>query len=375
MEDELILDDSSLFLSEEEFAAATGEETPKGEKNETTEIDVDNLFMTSSESVSSEEKDKGQEDTKTEEAEKKPNKNSNSPNTYSSLANALKVEGILSELDDDFIQSIDSAQGFAEAIEKQVESRLESNQKRVLEALNNNVDVEEVKQYEGTINYLNSITDEVLKAEDEQGEELRKRLIYQDYINRGFSKERAVKEVNKSIDSGNDIEDALDALESNKEHYNSSYERLIKEAKEEAEREKKALKKETEQLQKSVLETETPFGGSVKLDKSTRKMVLDNISKPIHQDDKGNYYTALQKYQKENKNEFLHKVGVIFTLTDGFKNMDKLIKGAAKAEAKKTMSELEKVIQNSNSFLGGSLSLMGGSEVDSESYQGWTLDA
>lgn len=373
MEDELILDDSSLFLSEEEFAAATGEETPKEEKNETTEIDVDNLFMTSSESVSSEEKDKGQEDTKTEEAEK-AKQNSNSPNTYSSLANALKVEGILSELDDDFIQSIDSAQGFAEAIEKQVESRLESNQKRVLEALNNNVDVEEVKQYEGTINYLNNITDEVLKAEDEQGEELRKRLIYQDYINRGFSKERAIKEVNKSIDSGNDIEDALDALESNKEHYNSSYERLIKEAKEEAEREKKALKKETEQLQKSVLETETPFGGNVKLDKNTRKMVLDNISKPIHQDDKGNYYTALQKFQKENKNEFLHKVGVIFTLTDGFKNMDKLIKGAAKAEAKKTMSELEKVIQNSNSFLGGSLNLMGGSEVDKESYQGWTLD-
>ena len=58
-----------------------------------------------------------------------------------------------------------------------------------------------------------------LSDESEKGEKLRKDLIYQDFLNRGYSKERATKEVQKSLNAGTDIEDARESLKSNKEFF------------------------------------------------------------------------------------------------------------------------------------------------------------
>ena len=78
-----------------------------------------------------------------------------------------------------------------------------------------------VKQYENTINYLESIQEDAINDEGKDGENLRKQLIFQDFINRGFSEERANREVTKSFNSGNDIEDAKEALAGNKEFFKS----------------------------------------------------------------------------------------------------------------------------------------------------------
>jgi len=76
--------------------------------------------------------------------------------------------------------------------------------------------------------------------------------------------------------------------------------------------------------------------------KQTRQKIYDNIAKPIYKDpETGNYYTALQKYQKENNNDFIKNMGIVYTLTDGFKNMDGLIKGKLNKEMKKGFKELE----------------------------------
>ena len=56
-------------------------------------------------------------------------------------------------------------------------------------------------------------------------------MIFQDFINRGYSKERASREVKKSLDSGTDIEDANEALKSNKEFFKDKYNELINDAK------------------------------------------------------------------------------------------------------------------------------------------------
>ena len=77
--------------------------------------------------------------------------------------------------------------------------------------------------YEKTLNILNSIKEEDVNAETEDGENLRRQLIYQDYINRGFKPERAKKEADKSVDNGTDKEDALEALESSKDYFKSEY--------------------------------------------------------------------------------------------------------------------------------------------------------
>ena len=368
------IDIENIFMvdSEETEEQLTPEqkEAKDKEKNNITELNEDELFPESVESVGNEDKNKQVEENADDS--KKQKNNSTSPNTYSSLALALKNDGILSELDEKEIEAVNDAETLAIAIEKQVESRLEESQKRIKLALDNDVDPSEIRKFEKTIGFLNTVTEEAIKDEGEDGEKLRQQLIYNDYINKGFSPERASKKVQQSFNAGTDIEDAIDALESNKEHYSEAYQELIDEAKTTAENNKKAIKKEAEELQKLILDTETPFG-DLKLTKELRKQIYDNVNKPIYKDDKGNYLTAIQKYQSENKKDFMHKLSVIFTLTDGFKDMNKLIKGAAQRESRKSLKEMEHVLATSKMFSDGNLELMGGRD-DVESFSGLRLD-
>jgi len=205
---------------------------------------------------------------------------------------------------------------------------------------------------------LDSLKDANVEDESEAGETLRKQLIFQDYVNRGFTKERAEREMTKSFTAGTDIEDAKEALIGNKDYFKSSYKGLVDVAKAEENTKLTAKQKQTEEFKKALLDTEEVFEG-VKLDKATRQKVFDNITKPIFKDKDGEYYTAIQKFEMENGPEFIKKLGVIFTLTDGFKNLDGLIKGKVAKETKKTLRELESTLRNTQAN-GGALEFASG---------------
>jgi hypothetical protein len=367
-----LFDENSLFGSDEEIQETPPEQKEKEDKDKTTEDDInpDDLFS-NPEGVGSEEdnQEKETEDTTSEKGGTSPK-----TNFYSSIASALKDEGILPDLDDEVVNNVKSPEDFAEAIEKQIQSKFDERQKRIDAALNANVEPDEIRQYEGTLNYLDSIKDEHVSDESEKGEELRKRLIFQDFINRGYSKERASREVKKSFDSGTDIEDAKEALESNKEYFNNQYQELIKEAQEEIKADKERSKKEAEQLKKSMLEDKEIFEG-ITLDKATRQRAFDNITKPIYKTKDGEYLTAIQKYETENPVEFRKYLSVLFTMTDGFKNLDNVIKGKVKKEVKQSLRELEHRLSSSSRPLGNPR-YVGLGDDDKESYlgKGWKLD-
>jgi len=67
------------------------------------------------------------------------------------------------------------------------------------------------------------------------------------------------------------------------------------------------------------------FLGSLKIQKDLRQKSFDNITKPVHKMKDGRMVTAIQKYESENPVDFLKNLSILFTLTDGFKNVDKLI--------------------------------------------------
>ena len=115
---------------------------------------------------------------------------------------------------------------------------------RIDAALQADIEPDEIRRYELTLAGLDSIKEEHLSDETERGEKLRKNLIYQDFRNRGYSEARAKREVEKSFNAGTDIEDAKEALESNKEYFSSQYQDLIKEAQEETKAEQERQKKE-----------------------------------------------------------------------------------------------------------------------------------
>ena len=341
-------------------------EEKKEEKETTEEVDTDNLFP---ESVGSEEKEnKEKEDTT-------PEGDGTSPKTdfYSSIAKALKEDGIFPDLDDDTINGIKDPEGFAEAIKKQISAGLDETQKRVNDALEVGVDPNAVQYFERAISQMEGIKEEDITNE-ETGENLRKQLILRDFMNKGYSKERAEREVKKSLDAGTDVEDAKESLEEIKKHLHKQYDDLIKAAQEEARKDEEQRKKDIEDLKNSMLDDKDVFG-DLKVDKATRQKALDAVSKPVWKDpETGDYYTALQKYEKENKLDFLKYVGLIFTLTDSFKSLDGLVKEKQKKEARKGISALEKVINSTQRGSDGNLEYVTGVN-DKESYLGkFTLD-
>ena len=321
----------------------------------------------------------GNEDNENKGKEPSSSKEGTSPNNknfYSSIASALKEDGIFPDIDDESLAKIKTPEDFAEMFENQVQAKLDEKQQRIDKALNYGVELTDIQKFESTIDYLDKITEDIISEESEQGENIRRQMIYNDFINRGYSKERAEREIKKSFDSGSDIEDAKEALQSNKEFYKKSYDKLVNEAKLEAENTNKQMKEDSEKLKNSILNDSKVFG-DLQIDTTTRRKVLDNISKPVYKDpNTGKLLTAIQKYEAENKLDFIKNVGLLYTLTDGFKNLDSLVNSKVKKETKKAMRELENTINNTSRYSDGNLKFVSGVSDDNESYigNGFSLD-
>lgn len=365
-----ILDEDALSLFNNVEETETPEEETTEEENketkETTEIDPEGMFGGQSESVGSERDNEEQEDTLSEGDGTSPK----NPDFFSSIAEAFAEEGILPNLDEETIKGIKTPEDFRKAIDEYLKSELDEQQRRVAEALDNNVEPDTIKYYEGMLSYLDSINENILSDNGSQGEQLRQRLIFQDYINRGFSKERAEKAVLKSFKNGTDVEDARDSLSGCKDFFNTKYKEVLKEAQEEREAIIEQDKQRAKNLKDTIFNDSKKLFGGLDLDKSTKQKIVDNIAKPQFRDDKtGQYFTALQQYEREHTDDFLAKVGLLFTLTDGFKSLDKLVGSKVKKGIKKGLRDLENKINNTSRDSYGNLQFASGVN-DEESYLG-----
>lgn len=372
--DNMMTGEEAAALFDPESNKEETEETPSENPNEnkeenkgTTEvIDVDTLFTDKPESVGSED-NKEQEGTSSKEG--------TSPNFYSSIAKTFAEDGVFQDLNDEALSKVNDAESFIDLMEKQIQSKLDEKQRRIDEALNAGIEPTQVQKFESNMKVLNSITDEAISEEGEKGENLRKNIIYEDYIQKGFSKERAIKAVERSITAGTDIEDAKEALQSCKDQVTKAYNDAVKEAKEEKANEEKELREQAEALKKSILSDKKPFG-DLELDKNTRQRVFDAISKPVFTDpETGDKLTAIQKFEADNHNDFMKYVGLTYVLTDGFKSLDGLVKSKVKKEIGKGLKELEHTLNNTARNSNGTLKFASGVDSDPESaFKRFTLD-
>ena len=366
----------NLFTEYDDTNEGAGPDDNKPDETEqnTTEVNVDTetLFTDEPESVSSDEDSEDEEGTKSD----KDKSDSPKKNFYSSIAKALKEDGVFPDLDDESLKSIVNPEDFAAIVEKQIQQKLDDKQKRIDEALTVGVEPTEIKKYENSISYLKSITEDAIKNEAAEGEQLRKQLIFQDFINRGYSKERATREVQKSLNTGTDIEDAKEALQSNLDYFTEEYEDLINDAKEAQKAADAAKAAQMENLKTTILSADKTFT-DIQINQATRQKIFDNIAKPVYTDEKtGEKLTAIQKYERDNRVDFLKNISMVFTLTDGFKNFDGLIKNKVRKELNKGIKELEHTINNTSRTTNGSLNFVSGASEDNESFigKGWSLD-
>jgi len=283
---------------------------------------------------------------------------------YSSIASALKNDGIFpDEFTDEEINAVNSPEDFGELFEKAIEKRMDAAQQRIDKALRNGVEPDAIRSYEQTLGYLSSISDDAISAEGDEGEALRSRLIYNDLVNRGYSHEKALREVEKSLKSGSDIDDAKDALSALISFYTNSYDELQKQAEDNARAAREQRKKDGEAFRKLVLEDDIKIGES-SLDKRTRQQIFDAVSKPVWKDpDTGALLTKVQKFQKEHPMEFLKQIGMWFVLTSEGKNFDGLVNEQVRAEKNKGIRELERKINSTSFGPDGSLKYMSGNQI------------
>ena len=362
--------------TQEEDTTSTPDQTEKKTNKEiktTEDVDPETLFEEKQpESVGSGKKQEGMEDTV-------PDKESDgtSPNNfYSSIANALAVDGIFPNLNEEAVKKAVDAESFSALIEEEINARLDEKQQRISKALENGVEPTDIRKYENTLKYISSLTDANIAAETEEGEQLRRNLIYQDFLNKGMTAAKAQKLTERTINAGTDVEDAKEALLSNKEFFTAEYNRLLQEAQEDADAEKADRQKQAQQLQSSLMKDKQLLG-DIELSNDIRKKAFDALVKPIYKDpETGEYLTALQKYESEHRSDFLKYTSLLFTLTNGFKDFDSFAKGKVKKEMKKGLRDLEQTLNNTRRATDGSLRMVTNQKEDPESFftKGMHLD-
>ena len=359
---------------EEEVNTSDSDNKKQKEKDKTTEvINPEDLFEDKTpESVGSGKDNEGKEDTAPDN-----NADGTSPNNfYSSIANACAVDGIFPNLDDETIKKAVDAESFSNLIEAEIKARFDEKQKRISQALENGVEPTDIKNYEATLNYINTITDAAIAEESEKGEKLRYSLIYQDFINKGMTPDKAKKFADRPVDAGTDVEDAKEALLSNKEFFTGAYNKMLQEAQQKADEEKAEREKNAKELEKSLMKDKQLFG-DMEISNDIRKKAFDSIAKPVYKDpETGDYMTAIQKYESEHRAEFLKYTGLIFAMTNGFKDFDSFAKGKVKKEVKKGLRELEQTLNNTRRNNDGSLRMVTNQKDDPNSFisKGMKLD-
>lgn len=349
---------------------AVATEENNEENNETAEVDFSNLFGETPESVGSGESEKAGGASASEDDLGTPR-----DNLFSSIAQALKDEDVFPGLSDDTIKNIQDADALKKLFEDELSKRFDERQRRIEQALNSGATPDEVQQYQADLNIANWLSSrenyDAITKEGEEGDTLRKQVMYQDYVNRGFPHERAVKMIERSFNDGTELEDAKEAFQACKDFYTKrlkSYEDnlSVREQQKKAEDEK-----HFESLKKHILDTENFYGG-VQVDKSVRQKAYEALTKPVYKDEQGNYLTLLQQYQKEHPIEFMENVAMMYSLTDGFKNVDKLTKKQINAGIKKGFAEVASVLNTTKRNGDGSLNLAN-SAPDLDERSNWTL--
>lgn len=368
-EDNEVVDESTKTEEEEVIDTPDSKDDKSKEKNKTTEVvDPETLFEEETpESVGSGKDKEGKEDTVTDEGSDGTSPNDN---FYSSIANALAVDGIFPNLDDETVKKAVDAETFSDLIEAEVNARFDEKQQRIAKALENGVEPTDIKKYESTLDYINKITDAAIAEESEKGEQLRYNLIYQDFLNKGMSADKAKKYTDRTINAGTDVEDAKEALQSNKEYFSGEYNRLLQEAQQQADEDRAERSKQAKQLQTSLLKDKNLFG-DMEISNDIRKKAFETVSKPVYKDpETGDYLTALQKYEIEHRADFLKYTGLIFAMTNGFKDFDSFAKGKVKKEMRKGLRDLEKTLNNTSRTKDGNLRMVTNQKDDPDSFIG-----
>lgn len=281
-------------------------------------------------------------------------KSSTQPNAYSSFAKYLADEGILAsfDLEKDTVQSADDLKKLiGEQIKESEFSDLTEEQKQYLKAIRTGLNPQQVAQQQSVLQELKSVTPEIIESD----QELRKKLIAADFQSKGLTAEKAEKLATRSIDIGEDIEDAKEALQSLTQ---AEEEKFQSEIAQKEEQQKNALKKQTEDLEtfKKFLHDSKEIIPGVKINNKVAEAVIKQALDPIAKLENGTPVNAVYKARMDDPIGFEAKLNYLFYMTKGFSDFTKI----ATSQKSKASKELDDFVKGNTfspkaSDMGGNL--------------------
>ena len=276
------------------------------------------------------------------------------PTLYSSLAKVLAEEGVLTSFDisKSKVETVEDLIGvIKDTIKENEYSDLTDDQKVFLEGIRTGVPADQLYKQQSQVKQLESITSE----EIEDNEELRKQLIYSDFLNKGVSPEKASKLTQRSIDIGEDVSDAVEALEELKKVQKDQLFAKIQAEKDAENARTEKNKQELLKFKENVFNTKEIIPG-LKINTKVAEKVFDQAVRPVHQLNNGQVVNAVVKAKMDDPIGFETKLNYLFYITKGFSDFSKI----ATTQKSKAVQELDDLVKGNTfapraSAMGGNL--------------------
>lgn len=239
----------------------------------------------------------------------------------------LKEQEVFSSLDTDITSMEDLSKALDSEVKKREFSNLNDSQKDYLKSLELGGNAGELfkEHYKAQLIY-SDITDSVI----DENPEVRKELIVQDLLNRGYSSEEANKQFQRLNNSGETIEESRKSRNNLKQKDVDAYQAEIKIKQDRVIANEKAVEKHLADLKESVYNKDEIFE-NFKATPGLKDKVYETMTKVVGYDGKIPLNTLL-KDRLENPVDFETRLYYAYSITDGFKNMDKFtVKASSKA--------------------------------------------
>lgn len=263
-------------------------------------------------------------------------RSSSSP-LISLLAKSLSEEGILAGVSEEELEKAADAKAFTELIRKQIKDNefadLNDKAKTFLEAYRAGIPADLAAQSINNQLAYEGITDEVLK----ENEEIRRILIKNEFLAKGFSEEKAERLTKKSVDLGEDLVDAKEALASLKELEATRLKEATDKAKADQLAAREKSKKDLEEYKTKILNTEEIIKG-IKVPPAMREKVFETLTKAVAHDAEGKPLNAINAARAKDPKSFDMALAYFFELTKGFTDF-KDLKAPIKTSAMKELDE------------------------------------
>lgn len=296
---------------------------------------------------------------------------------YRKLNHLVKQVNTLSALDDDEVEkdedgndvpkeyTISDVESFSKLIDKKINARVSDYDKIVRNNVNLGEDNQEILQTQNIIKFLEGLNESDFSVDEDRSNQLRYQLIYRDFINKGFSEDRAKREAIRCYQSQDSVEIAKEALQDGLKYYKERVQDILDDTNRRIEEEQRREQSKFNEVKNMIFDKDK-FFSKASIDDKVRSSAFDAISKPYYTDkETGRTMTALQKYQRDHQVEFLANVSLLYAATNGFRDVDSFIDKIASKNTKKKLNQIEQSINGTKRTDDGDIDIFA---LDTESF-------